>query len=338
MEHERHALPELDGIVNLAKPIAWSSAKAVTAVRDAIGGRRRKMGHAGTLDPRASGVLVLLVGQGTHLAELLMDAGKEYIATVRLGATSATDDVEGQLSPRPGAVPPTEAQIDEALRQFVGRVEQIPPTFSALKIGGQRSYVLAKKGRKFQPAPRTISIDSIERLDYRWPDLRLRICCGRGTYIRTLARDIGEALNVGGHLAGLERTRVGPFTLDSAVKPSFCLSGNVADWLLPLERAVEHLTFPDRRLTLDAEQAALASRGAGLEASRIASIGPLLAEQEALKSAEEAIGPIALFDPAGRLVSLAELCGIAMMPVHVLRPTWGGGRGRGAAGTAGRGE
>jgi len=361
MSHWRK-LVGLDGIVNLDKPVGWSSAKAVAVVRDCIGGRGRRMGHAGTLDPTASGVLVLLVGRATCLSELLMDAGKEYVATVRLGAVSSTDDAEGEIavpaSQRPGvpasssAPIPDRRQVEQALARFIGHITQRSPAHSALKIDGKRAYNLARRGRAFNPPTRTVHVQAIDLLDYRWPDIQLRIACGRGTYVRALARDIGQALAVGGYLAGLRRTRVGPFRIEQAIAPAGCQCDNLADWLLPAERAVDHLPA-GHRISLDAKQAELVGRGITLDARRIPQAGPLLAQPSPLggtgsspavvsgnaggqaaqptppKGAAIANDrdwqpqPLAAFDAAGRLLAICRLAGIEFHPLHVLRPIFG---------------
>lgn len=307
-------LTGIDGVVNLNKPARWSSAKAVTAIRSLIGGRGRRVGHSGTLDPHAVGVLVLLVGRATHLAELLMDAGKEYIVSIRLGARSSTDDAEGQLHALPGHVPDRLA-VEQTVRRFIGRIEQSPPAHSAIKITGKRAYKLARRGRDVQPAPRAVRIDHIEVMNYDWPTLGLRIVCGRGTYIRSLARDIGQALGVGGYVWRLVRARVGPFLLEDAIDVESCRRDNIGDWLLPVERAIDHL--PDeRRVCLDERQCEMIGRGIDLTAARV---------NERLAAAGRPTDdePIAAVDASGRLVAMCRLVGAALRPVHVLRPRFG---------------
>jgi tRNA pseudouridine55 synthase len=205
----------MDGVLVLDKPAGISSARAVSRVKRLLP-RGTRIGHAGTLDPFATGVLLLLIGKATKLCERLMDEPKQYQATVKFGATTATDDPESPEQPHPVASIPTPEQIDGALAQFVGAIQQQPPIYSALKVKGRRAYDLARKGQEVALKPRTVQVYGIQRLDYTWPLLTLRIDCGRGTYVRSLARDLGEALNVGGHLSALRRTRVGPFNLSSA--------------------------------------------------------------------------------------------------------------------------
>jgi tRNA pseudouridine55 synthase len=200
----------MDCIINLDKPAGLSSARAVARVKRLLP-RGVKIGHAGTLDPFATGVLLLLIGKATRQCERLMDSPKQYEATIKLGATTPTDDPESVATETPGAVAPALDAIIAALPAFTGQITQLPPTFSALKIGGRRAYDLARKGKPVELSPRTVRVDAIELLDYAWPLLRVKIDCGRGTYIRAIARDLGAALGVGGHLTELRRTRVGEF-------------------------------------------------------------------------------------------------------------------------------
>jgi tRNA pseudouridine55 synthase len=205
----------LNGILNVNKPAGLSSARVVAKVKRLLP-RGTKIGHAGTLDPFATGVLLLLVGKATKLCERLMDQPKQYEATVKLGGTTPTDDPESPETPTPGAQPVSREQVEAALKQFVGPILQRPPAFSALKVGGRRAYDLARKGHDVELQPRTVNVYAIELLDYAWPHVRLRIDCGRGTYIRSIARDLGEALRVGGHLTALVRTRVGEYSVADA--------------------------------------------------------------------------------------------------------------------------
>ena len=204
------------GVINLDKPAGISSAFAVGKVKRMLP-RGTKIGHAGTLDPFATGVLLVLVGRATKLCERLMDEPKQYEATVKLGATTPTDDPESPETPTPGAAAVTEEAVRAALAPLVGAVVQRPPAYSALKVGGQRAYALARGGETVVLEPRTVRVYSIDLLGYEWPLVRLRVDCGRGTYIRAIARDLGEQLKVGGHLTQLRRTRVGPFAADAAV-------------------------------------------------------------------------------------------------------------------------
>jgi tRNA pseudouridine55 synthase len=221
----------MQGIVNLDKPAGVSSARAVAIVNRLLP-RGTKIGHAGTLDPFATGVLLLLIGKATKCCEQLMDQPKQYVATLMLGSTTITDDLEGTRIPWPAltadTAPPTNAHIHTITKQFVGQIQQQPPAYSAIHVQGRRSYELARQGKPVELSPRPVRIYGIEIIDYSWPELKLRVDCGRGTYIRSLARDIGAALNVGGHLVALRRTRVGPFYAEASKNLTELSSENVA--------------------------------------------------------------------------------------------------------------
>jgi tRNA pseudouridine55 synthase len=224
----------MDGVINLDKPAGPSSAAMVGKVKRLIP-RGTKIGHAGTLDPFATGVLLLLVGRATKLCEKLMDRPKQYETTIKFGATTATDDLESAEIPWPNSVDVeiSREQIESTLLKFVGTILQRPPQFSAIKVGGRRAYDLARRGQVMAIAARPVEVRSIELLEYHWPVLRLRIDCGRGTYIRSMARDIGAELNVGGYLTQLRRTRIGDFTTENSVEFSKLLADGAAAHLKP---------------------------------------------------------------------------------------------------------
>lgn len=208
--------PDLNGILVVDKPRGWTSADVCRRLRSLSGGA--KVGHAGTLDPLATGVLVVCFGRATKLVERIMGLEKVYRAQVDLSAFSTTDDEEGERQPVEVVRRPSETEIARVLTDgFLGEVEQRPPIFSASMVDGRRAYKRARAGEEFRPAVKRIRIDSIDVLSYAWPTLDLRIECGRGTYIRSIARDLGEALATGGMLTGLIRERVGPFVLEDAV-------------------------------------------------------------------------------------------------------------------------
>jgi tRNA pseudouridine55 synthase len=205
----------LEGVINLDKPAGLSSARVVARVKRLLP-RGTKIGHAGTLDPFATGVLLLLVGKATKSCERLMGERKGYEAVVRLGARSATDDVEGPIEITQDIRPPDEATLRQAAQQFVGEIQQRPPVFSAMKIGGRRAYKLARDGQPPEIQPRAVKVYSLEVLEYAWPLARIRVECGRGTYIRAIARDLGDALGTAGYLTELRRTFVGRFDIRQA--------------------------------------------------------------------------------------------------------------------------
>lgn len=179
--------------------------------------RGTKIGHAGTLDPFATGVLLLLVGRATKRCEELMRAEKVYETKIKLGATTETLDPESEEIAWDVKEIPSREVVEMELKKMIGMVSQRPPAFSAMKIGGQRAYKLARQGKPVEPAARMVQIYQMEMLAYEWPVLSLRIQCGRGTYIRSIARDLGEALKTGGYLLELRRTRIGKFVVADAV-------------------------------------------------------------------------------------------------------------------------
>ena len=231
----------LQGILNLDKPAGLTSARAVGVVKRLLP-RGTKIGHAGTLDPFATGVLLLLVGKATKSCERLMDAAKQYEATVRLGATTATDDPESPQVPWQRAdgspvEPPTPAAVEAALPRFVGLIQQRPPPFSAMKVAGRRAYDLARAGTEVRLEARPVRVYGIDLIGYAWPEVHLRVDCGRGTYIRSIARDLGEALDCGGHLTALRRTAIGPFRAADAVTLEVLKERGVEGLLLPVPPA-----------------------------------------------------------------------------------------------------
>jgi tRNA pseudouridine55 synthase len=203
------------GILIVDKPLGLTSMSVIRVVRRRAGNART--GHAGTLDPLATGVLVVCLGKATKVISRIMDTSKRYTAEVDLSAFSNTDDLEGEIEPVEVEKPPSRAAVDVAASGFVGEIDQTPPVFSAIQIDGRRAYHLARQGREVEMKSRKIVIHSIDVLAYEWPVVKLDICCGKGTYIRSLARDLGRMLGTGGHLVGLRRTAVGQFTIDQSV-------------------------------------------------------------------------------------------------------------------------
>lgn len=204
----------MDGFLVINKPQGWTSFDVVAKVRNKF--KAKKVGHTGTLDPMATGVLVLCLGKATKLAQELTGLDKEYVAEITLGATSNTDDAEGEVVKNEDAQAISIDRVQEALKAFEGEILQMPPQFSAKKVKGRRAYALARKGETVELKAVQVKINTIEILSYEWPILKLRIDCSKGTYIRSIARDLGQELNVGGYLSALERTKVGSFTLAQA--------------------------------------------------------------------------------------------------------------------------
>ena len=207
----------LDGFLNVCKPAGPTSHAVVAAVRRLFGTRR--VGHAGTLDPLAAGVLPLALGRATRLIDRLAEADKEYYAEAILGLRTSTDDAAGEVLERSPVPPFSAAELDAALAAFEGEIEQLPPRYSALKVAGRRAYDLAREGREVAVAPRRVTIHEIERCGWDRPVLGFKVRCSKGTYIRALVRDLGERVGVGGSLRRLVRLRVGPFHLRDALGP-----------------------------------------------------------------------------------------------------------------------
>jgi tRNA pseudouridine55 synthase len=256
----------IDGALLLDKPVGPSSNGVLQEAKRLLGAR--KAGHGGTLDPLASGLLLLLFGEATKLAGLLLDQDKEYLATVKLGETTATGDAEGEILER-REVPVDRLDLDAVLGRFRGEIDQLPPMHSALKRDGVPLYKLARQGKAVERASRRIRILELEVASFEPPRLNLRVRCSKGTYIRTLAEDIGAALGTGAHLSGLRRTASGRFRIEDAVSLEALRELPPAarsDLVLPLTALVQGLP----RAALDAGAEARLRNGQALEISGLA--------------------------------------------------------------------
>ncbi|MCC8037159.1 MAG: tRNA pseudouridine(55) synthase TruB [Bacteroidales bacterium] len=210
-------------IFYIDKPLGWTSFDAVKRLRGAMlrrmGIKKMKVGHAGTLDPLATGVMIVCTGRATKRIDELQAGVKEYVATIGLGATTPSYDLETEIDATYPTEHITRELVEETLKRFHGAIEQVPPAFSACKIDGRRAYKMARKGHEVNLKAKQLVIDDIELLEYSSGSITIRVVCSKGTYIRALARDIGEALGSGGHLTALRRTRVGDITVDQCVSP-----------------------------------------------------------------------------------------------------------------------
>jgi tRNA pseudouridine55 synthase len=234
------------GLLVVDKPVGPTSHYVVQTVRR--GTHVRKVGHAGTLDPRASGVLVLCLGAATRLSEFLSTSTKRYEAVVRFGAATRTYDTEGEITQHTGIAPPLEA-IVAALPKFTGEIQQIPPPFSAIKVKGRKAYEMAREGEEVYLDPREVTIFELEAVAYDPPDLTLGVMSSAGTYIRSLAHDLGGELETGAHLAALRRTKAGPFSLEDTI-PFAKLEGSFVtesweQYVLPAKDALPDLPIVD---------------------------------------------------------------------------------------------
>ena len=258
----------IDGAVLVDKPVGRSSNAVLQEVKRIFGAR--KAGHAGTLDPLASGLLVVLFGEATKFASFLLDEDKEYLATVRLGEKTSTGDAEGEVLER---VPfrGGEAEVREATQRFIGEIRQVPPMHSALKRGGVPLYQLARRGETVERAPRTVRISALEVLRYDSAGAELLVRCSKGTYVRTLAEDLGAALGSAAHLAALRRTGSGRFRVEAAATPealAVMTPEERARAIIPLEGLLSEL--PRAELTPE-----LAARFRNGQAVALGGCGPL---------------------------------------------------------------
>ncbi|OZM81289.1 tRNA pseudouridine(55) synthase TruB [Pseudonocardia sp. MH-G8] len=282
------------GLVVVDKPSGLTSHDVVARLRRIL--RTRKIGHAGTLDPMATGVLVCGVGRGTKLLGHLALDTKAYTATIRLGASTRTDDAEGEVLATADASGVTDAAIAAGMTALTGPIEQVPSTVSAIKVDGKRAYALARAGEEVVLAARPVTVTEFTLLERRGADLDVTVSCTSGTYVRALARDLGAALGVGGHLTALRRTRVGPFALEHASTLETLEAD--ASAVVPLDDAVA-LAFPRR--DLDAALAADISHGRPLPATGTS-------------------GTYGVFAPDGRALALVADRDDRARPLVVLAP------------------
>jgi tRNA pseudouridine55 synthase len=225
------------GIILIDKPESWTSFDVVAKVRNTLKqatGHRIKVGHSGTLDPLATGLLILMVGSTTKRANELTKMDKSYQAVATLGANSTTDDATGELE-MITVDEPAHIDIQPALKKFIGNIFQRPPQYSAIKVEGKRAYKLAREGKKFKIKLRPVTIYSITDINYEWPNLSFTTSVSSGTYVRSLVRDIGVALETGAHLSSLRRITVGKYLIDDAINITSLHKENILDSVKPLE-------------------------------------------------------------------------------------------------------
>lgn len=250
----------VSGVLVVDKPIGLTSHDVVQIIRRGTGIRRA--GHTGTLDPRASGVLVVLIGPAVRLSEYVSASDKRYQATIRLGSSTDTYDSEGtETSPSVAVDDITEEQFDEVLQRFIGEIEQVPPPYSAVKVKGRKAYEIARKGEDIDLEPRKIQVYSLEILEWALPEVVVDVYCSSGTYVRSLANDLGKELGCGAHLIGLRRTKSGRFTLRDAVplrRLQEAFTGG--EWYRHLIPAAEALA-DWKMIELDADQVELVRHG-----------------------------------------------------------------------------
>jgi tRNA pseudouridine55 synthase len=288
------------GLLNLHKPSGMTSRRVVDRVQRLV--YPDKTGHAGTLDPLASGVLVVGIGPATRLISYVQQQRKRYRATFLLGFTSPTEDIEGEVCPVAGAAVPDRAEILAAAARLTGNILQRPPVFSALKVAGRRAYALARAGQEVELRPRPITIYGIELIDYSHPQLQLDIECSAGTYVRSLGRDLAESLGTGAVMSALVRTAIGQFTLERSIELDKLSAETMGPALHDPLAAVAHL--PQLQLT-------------GAEVTRVLQ-GRTISVSDRLGAASLAgeNPEVVAVDAAGRLVAL-----LAPLADGELRPT-----------------
>lgn len=230
----------MNGLLNIRKPTGLSSRRVVDVVERAAGACR--VGHAGTLDPLATGVLIVCVGAATRLIPYLQNQRKSYAAEFLLGQRSDTDDVTGRIEDVPVACPPSREVVEIALARFRGVIRQIPPDFSAVHVDGQRAYARARRGKPVDLEPREVEVYRLDLTGFDYPRLQLEIDCGSGTYVRSIARDLGEVLGCGAVMSRLVRTAIGSFSLNDGVALAGLTRASLRESLLPPLAAVAH--FP----------------------------------------------------------------------------------------------
>lgn len=290
----------MDGVLMVNKEVGWTSHDVVAKIRHLLGGT--KVGHAGTLDPSARGLLPVLIGKGTRIAEYLMEWDKEYRAVLRLGETTDTQDAMGTVLVRQGIDQITPDAIHHTIERFRGTIEQIPPMYSAIKVGGIPLYKSARAGKTIDRKARSVLIHELEVLSIDGRDIVLGVVCSKGTYIRTLCADIGETLGVGAHLLSLERSRVGPLTLDRALTIDELTVrhtlGRLGSDLLSLEQVLQALPV----LVVDEQTANRVCHGVPVPLSKIVQRKPAREKVHNIPGK-----PVRIHNDSGLLLAIGRL-------------------------------
>ena len=286
-----------DGVLLLDKPPGYSSTQALARVKRALAAKRA--GHTGTLDPFATGLLPIALGEATKFSRFLIDSDKAYVATIRLGFTSSTGDIEGAIAPFNGPQSPTLADVNRVIPEFRGEIDQVPPMHSALRVGGQRLYDLARAGVELPREPRAVVIKSLEILEFSGEMLLISVKCSKGTYIRVLAEDIGQRLGCGGYLISLRRTASGPFSIEGAVTLDEvqAAGADAATKVLPVEALVAELPR--------------------VELSRDAALSLAHGQQPAARP-DSPPGESAMYGPGGQFLGVASAKGGRWVPVRMM--------------------
>jgi tRNA pseudouridine55 synthase len=288
----------MDGVLAVNKEAGWTSHDVVARVRQVLGGA--KVGHAGTLDPAATGVLPLLIGKATRIAEYLVEWDKEYRAQLRLGETTDTLDATGTILDRHAWEHLTPASIRDAMERFRGEIQQLPPMYSAVKVEGVPLYRSARAGKTIAREPRPVVIHQLEVLGIDGRDVTIRVVCSKGTYIRTLCADIGTALGVGAHLRELERTRVGPLILEQALTVDEVIRRHSLGGLTAHVRSLDEVLQNLPALAVDSKAAVRVCHGVPVAWSSV--LSPTDGRMQ-----PQAGMPVRIHDGGGRLLAVGRL-------------------------------
>ena len=297
------------GFLNINKPAGFSSRDVVNRVQKLV--RPAKVGHAGTLDPLATGVLLVGIGPATRLVPIIHELHKVYVATFILGRTSQTDDVESEVIETPDASRPTPEQVLAVLPEFVGRIRQRPPAHSAVRIGGRRAYKLARAGHDVETPLRSVDVYRIDLMQFDFPNVVLEIECGTGTYIRSIGRDLGERLGCGAVMSELKRTAIGPFHVSDAFDPRALLDAPLTSLLLPATTALPGVP----QIVVDETGLELVMDGRSVSLRRTRAWG------DGVTSGAADAGSLstAIVDQHGTLIALARIEGDCVSPYQVFK-------------------
>ena len=293
----------MHGFINIDKPRGITSFGVIEKLRDILG--IKKVGHAGTLDPDATGVLVVGVGKGTRFLEFLMDLEKEYLATIKLGILTDTLDMSGKVMARKDVPELTEDKLKKVLKGFLGEIMQTPPAYSAIRVEGKRLYELAREGILVNPKPRKVKIYKLELIGLANDEFVIRVVCSRGTYVRSLARDIGEKLGTYGVVKEMRRTRIGHFRIENAI-PLDAEPEKIKSAIIPIDKGLSHL----KEVVLKEKAAFYFQNG-----TQVGSAGILRKSRDA-RSFEH----VRVYRPDGRFLGIGYLRWDSISPVKVLPP------------------
>ena len=288
---------ELNGILIIDKEEGPTSHDIVAQIRRLIKGisnSKIKVGHTGTLDPFATGVLLIAIGTATRLIEYSHDLPKTYLATINLGSVSDTDDKTGQITPMDKNLKPAPEEVNKAVSSFVGTINQMPPAYAAIKVAGKKLYEYARENKAVKVQPRKITIHNINIINYNYPEIELEITCSTGTYIRSLARDIGEKLKTGAYVSKLKRTAIGKFDISNSIKLNNLSPENLKNSLLTPDNLIENIP----QITINNANVAQLKNGLSVQGSEIKTL-------DTVKNNKESI--VSIYNQDGLLIGIGRL-------------------------------